>query len=230
MHGARFPHTNLWPTTTVKPKRLTCLFRYDLAHRSLTNMPRYLERTGYKHVDGPHGPFQDSNNTEDGMFPYLMKHPEMMANFNAYMAGLLKTRPDWFNTFPVPDILLNDAKTDDPEAVLLIDIGGGEGHDIAAFKKAFPDAPGKLVLQDLPPVIDHIKSLDAAITRQKHDFFTPQPVKGARAYYMRHVLHDWPDHSCVEIMNHIADAMVPGYSKLLIFEWILPAKDVQYYT
>lgn len=46
---------------------------------------------------------------------------------------------------------------------------------------------------------------------------------------MRNIFHDWPDHSCVEIMKHIADAMVPGYSKLLIFEWILPARNVPLY-
>lgn len=192
-------------------------------------MPRFLDRTGYKHVNGSPGPFQDSNNTEDGMFAYLMKHPEMMNNFNAFMAGSLKMRPEWFKAFPVHDILLKDAKRDDSEAVLLVDIGGGEGHDVAAFRAAYPDAPGKLILQDLPPVIDNIKSLDAGIERQKHDFFTPQPVKGARAYYMRYIFHDWPDHSCVEIMKHIADAMVPGYSKFLIFEWVLPAKDVPLY-
>lgn len=128
-------------------------------------MPRFLERTGCKHVDGPSGPFQDSNNTEDGMFPYLMKHPDMMSSFNAFMGGVLELRPDWFNTFPVHDILLNDARTDDPGAVLLIDIGGGESYDIAAFQTAFPDAPGKLVLQDLPPMIDNIKSLHVGIIR-----------------------------------------------------------------
>jgi hypothetical protein len=125
--------------------------------------------------------------------------------------------------------VLDGAKTDDPEAVLLLDIGGGEGHDVDAFGKAFPNAPGKLVLQDLPPVIDNIKQLDANIVRQKHDMFGEQPVKGARAYYMRNIFHDWPNNRCVEIMKRIADAMTKGYSKLLIFEWILPARDVPLY-
>jgi len=195
-------------------------------------MPRYLERTGWKHVDGLPGPFQDCYNTPDTLFEYLIKHPDMMENFNVFMAGVLKARPDWFDVFPVQEILLDGAKkVDDPESVLLIDIGGGKGHDIAAFHNAFPDAPGKLVLQDLPPVIDSIEpgSLNATIVKKKHDFFQPQPIKGARAYYVRNIFHDWPDHSCVQIMRHIAEAMEPGYSKLLIFEWILPARDVPLY-
>jgi hypothetical protein len=204
-------------------------FMFDFATRSLANLPRYLEKTGFAHVDGAPGPFQDCNNTDDGMFGQLIKDPKMMNNFNAFMAGSIATRPDWFNTFDAQGIVLDGAKKGDPEAVLFVDIGGGEGHDVAAFQKAFPDAPGKLVLQDTPAVIDSIKELDDKIVRQKIDFFQEQPVKGARAYYFRYIFHDWPDHSCVQIMKHIAGAMEKGYSKLIIFEWVLPSKDVPLY-
>lgn len=192
-------------------------------------MPRYLEKTGFKHVDGAPGPFQDCNNTDDLMFPYLMKNPKMMSNFNAFMAGSLETRPDWFNTFDAKGIVLDGAKKGDPEAPLFVDVAGGEGHDVEAFSKAFPDAPGKLFLQDLPPVIANIKQLDEKIVRQPHDFFEEQPVKGARAYYLRNIFHDWPNEACVQIMKQLAAAMTKGYSKLIIFEWILPAKDVPLY-
>ena len=153
----------------------------------------------------------------------------MMSNFNAFMAGSLETRKNWFSTFPVDEILLNGARKGDPESVLLVDIGGGEGHDIEAFHKSFASVHGKLILQDLPPVVDNIKSLDAAVVRQKYNFFTEQPVKGARGYYVRNIFHDWPDNECIVIMKNIAAAMKPNYSKLLIFEWILPAKDTPLY-
>lgn len=216
-------------TLTAPPLLGGYQFMFDCATRSLANLPRYLERTKFAHVDGTPGPFQDVNNTSDGMFPYLMKNPEMMSNFNAFMSGSLELRPDWFKSFPVEDIVLKNAKADDPQAALLVDVGGGEGHDIEAFHLAYPDAPGQLILQDLPPVIENIKKLAPKITRQPHDFFTPQPVRGARAYYFRYILHDWPDDACVEILRHTAAAMEPGYSKILIFEWILPAKNVPLY-
>ena len=152
-----------------------------------------------------------------------------MSNFNTFMAGSLETRKDWFSTFPVDEILLNGARKEDPESALLIDIAGGEGHDIEAFHKSFPDVPGKLILQDLPQTIDNIKSLDPAVIRQKCDFFTEQPVKGARGYYLRSIFHNWPDNECIVIMKNIAAAMEPKYSKLLIFEWILPAKETSLY-
>lgn len=41
---------------------------------------------------------------------------------------------------------------------------------------------------------------------------------GARAYFMHSVLHDWPDDVCLKILGHLKNAMVPGYSRLLINE------------
>lgn len=146
-------------------------------------MPFYLEKTGFKHVDGAPGPFQDAHKTEDNMFPWLIKDPPMMGNFNALMSGQRADRKQWFDFFDVDDILLKGARTD-PDATLLIDIAGGEGHDIAAFHSRYPDAPGRLVLQDLPPVIDSIQEgLDPKVERQKYDFFSPQPIKGVYFYH-----------------------------------------------
>ncbi|KAF2110946.1 S-adenosyl-L-methionine-dependent methyltransferase, partial [Lophiotrema nucula] len=144
------------------------------------------------------------------------------------LGGSLETRPDWIMTFPVENILLDGPKPDS-DSILLVDVGEGNGHDIAAFQKAYPNAPGRFVLQDLPPVISNIKELDASITRQPHDFFTPQPVRAARGYYFRYIFHDWPDEICAQIRKHTTEAMEKGYNKLLIFEWVLPEKDLPLY-
>ncbi len=45
---------------------------------------------------------------------------------------------------------------------------------------------------------------------------------GARVYYLRNVLHDWPDDMCRLILSHLASAMTPGYSKILANELVLP--------
>lgn len=80
----------------------------------------------------------------------------------------------------------------------------------------------KLILQDLPVVINDVKDLDSSIELMPHDFLTEQPIKGARAYFMHSILHDWPDDVCTQILSRLADAMKPGYSKLLIFECVIP--------
>ena len=58
-----------------------------------------------------------------------------------------------------------------------------------------------------------------------HDFFTPQPVKGARAYYLHGVIHDWADAEAGRILGHLRDAMTTGYSKLLIHDHVLPERN-----
>lgn len=139
-------------------------------------------------------------------------------------------RKDWYDFFPVNKILFKDADPS-PDSVLLIDIAGGEGHDADAFHKRFPNHPGKVILQDLPPTIDNIKEgqIDSAVVQMKHDFFTEQPIKGAKAYYFRSIFHDWPDSECVKIMKQTAAAMKKGYSKLIVFEFVLPEQNTPLY-
>lgn len=93
------------------------------------------------------------------------------------MGGQRRDRVDWFDSFPVEEILVQGSYKD-VQGVLLIDIAGGRGHDVQAFVRRFPDASGKLVLQDVPAVIDEITDLDEGIVQMKYDFFTPQPIKG----------------------------------------------------
>ncbi|OTA84159.1 hypothetical protein M434DRAFT_83423 [Hypoxylon sp. CO27-5] len=202
--------------------------RFSAATRSLINMPYYFEKTGFKNVEGPPGPFQDAQGTDDNMFSWIMKDPLMTADFNAFVTGHAVNRKQWFESFDAEDILLRGTKTD-PDATLMVDVGGGEGYDIAMFHKRYPDAPGRLILQDLPPAIDNLKELPPKVERQQHDFFQPQPVKGARCYYFHNILHNWPDADCVKILKSTAEAMTPGYSKLLISEFVLPTSNTPLY-
>lgn len=63
-----------------------------------------------------------------------------------------------------------------------------------------------------------------------HDFFTPQPVKGAKAYYLKMVLHDWPDAQCREILNNLKPALVPGFSKILINEIVVLDQGADWFS
>ncbi|PWY82040.1 hypothetical protein BO70DRAFT_396332 [Aspergillus heteromorphus CBS 117.55] len=43
-----------------------------------------------------------------------------------------------------------------------------------------------------------------------HDFFTPQPppiAQTANIYLLRRILHNWPDHHAIQILQHLVDAM-----------------------
>lgn len=47
---------------------------------------------------------------------------------------------------------------------------------------------------------------------------------------MHSVLHDWPDDICTKILGRIAEAMKPGYSKILINENVIPTRDAYWET
>ena len=58
-------------------------------------------------------------------------------------------RIDWFDYFPVTELVLDSFDKDGEKTALLVYIGGGLGHDLEAFRIRYPDASGKLFLQDL---------------------------------------------------------------------------------
>ncbi|RFU78912.1 sterigmatocystin 8-o-methyltransferase precursor [Trichoderma arundinaceum] len=124
---------------------------------------------------------------------------------------------NWFTFFPV-EKKFGDTK---PSDVLLVDVGGSQGGDLRAFQTTFPAIPGRLILQDLPIVVQDAKDIPDGIEVQGYDFFKEQPVKGAKAYYLRTVLHDWPDKQALEILRNVREAMSKD-SLLLINETIIP--------
>ncbi|KAI0429168.1 hypothetical protein F5Y09DRAFT_342996 [Xylaria sp. FL1042] len=74
-----------------------------------------------------------------------------------------------------------------------VDFVGGMGQILSGFGEPVPRNPSKFVLQGLPEVIDVARGMgvaESAIEFQAHDFFTPQVIKGAHAYFMNSVLHN----------------------------------------
>ncbi|KAG6852821.1 hypothetical protein C0991_008915 [Blastosporella zonata] len=108
---------------------------------------------------------------------------------------------------------------------VVVDVGGSVGSCTLHFCKAFPNL--NYVVQDLDKVIlagegFWKKNASEAVSSgkvklQAHNFFTPQPVKGAALYFLRVVIHDWPDHDAKNILKHIRDAANQS-SKLVIFD------------
>ena len=125
--------------------------------------------------------------------------------------------PTWLDKYPYQDKSSGLA----PQQTLFVDVGGGLGHQSAALRKALPeDVTAPIVVQDQPQMVAQALQTPG-VENTGHDFFTPQPIKGARIYYMRNIIHDWSDENSVIILRHIADAMAPD-SVLLIDEMVVP--------
>lgn len=111
------------------------------------------------------------------------------------------------------------------------DIGGGYGHFLLAILKKYPQMHG--VLFDIPEVINTIPISTPQILKEQcklcpGDFFTSIP-KGADAYLLKSVLHDWGDEMAGTILENCYQAM-DQKSKLIIVEIVILPKDQSVYA
>ncbi|OOF97174.1 hypothetical protein ASPCADRAFT_45906 [Aspergillus carbonarius ITEM 5010] len=195
-------------------------------------LPNFLRESGYRNPNDPtKSPYQLGRHSDEHFFECVQKNPTLNKQFNNHMSVYHQGRPSWMDKgfYPVRERLIEGASLGE-EVVFLVDVGGSIGHDVSEFRRKWPDAPGRLVVQDLPEVIETVKELHVSIDPMAHDFFTEQPVKGARVYYLHSVLHDWPDDMCHSILSNLASAMRPGYSKLLINENVVPSLGAHFET
>lgn len=206
--------------------------RYDVGIGKLnipsTNaLPYFLKDTGFKNpTDVEQSPFRYTHG--QAYFDYIASDPDLKACFHGSMTLFNKyIAKAWTAIYPI-DQLLSEAKHDRP---IFVDVGGGKGHDAKIFLCALPTAfAGSAVVQDRAEVVKLIDDPDllqegAPVRVMAHDFFSPQPVKGARVYLMHRILHDWPDDKAGQILRQVAAAMEKGYSKLLIYDILLSDRN-----
>lgn len=173
----------------------------------------YLKARNYMTPDDAFdAPHQFANNTSKHYFEWLAENEERQRPFNATMS--LPRHDDhnqWFDVYPVRERFSSSSNA-------FVDVGGGSGHDVARLKKEFPELTCGMVLQDLPSVVQGVSLPGIEVI--PHNMFEEQPVKNARAYYMRTVLHDWPDKQALQVLARTREAMGKD-SILLINENVL---------
>lgn len=191
-------------------------------------MPEYLKANDYRSPpDSVSGPLQFAFGTNLESYTYWKTQPGVMENFNTFMSGKFTSdhqRQSWLDYCDIHQELIDGFDKAIGDA-LFVDIGGSFGMVVQAFKRKFPTANGRFIVEDLPDVIDDIKELDDSIEQLKYDFFEPQPIIGARSYYFANVLHNWSDQDCHKILTRVVAAMRKDYSILLLNEGIMPERD-----
>ncbi|KAI1076012.1 O-methyltransferase-domain-containing protein [Whalleya microplaca] len=167
-------------------------------------LPYFLKETGYKNPsDVNKSNFQFCHGPDSSFFQFAASDPEVTVSFNNAMECHSR-----YNLSPWPDVYPTDS---------IIDASKSK-PDRPLFRQRHPDIlPGSLILQDLADILKGVE-IGKGIIVQPHDFFTPQPVQGARAYFLHNVLHDWPDDVVKNILTNITCSMEKGYSRLLVHE------------
>ena len=170
-------------------------FSFDVLAPAFHGIPEYLKKIRYQNPgNSQDGPFQHAHKTTNPFFVWLAERPEQAAHFNNYMSGYRQGKPSWMDEgfYPVRERLAGSS-TLDKEAILLVDVGGGLGHDLAEFKTKHSDIDpkvcGRLILQDKADVIAQISpEIAHGLELCAHDFFTEQPAKGESMYKPSHAL------------------------------------------
>ncbi|KAK5226560.1 hypothetical protein LTR47_009017 [Exophiala xenobiotica] len=203
-------------------------FLNDECLSTLVHFHQYVKDRGDVPVHEPDDPLRN---------PYTHRHGQdgipvwaVMAQFpdrlKAFQLGLASQEDS------VPIIGFYDfASLYDPESdgdrTTLVDLGGGQGQSIVQILKAFPTLKAeRMILQDLPEPIQQAQTsglLPDGVQAMVHDFWTPQPIKGAKAYLFRRIMHDYSDEHCSKILSQIRDAMAPD-SKVLIADMVMPKR------
>jgi ubiquinone/menaquinone biosynthesis C-methylase UbiE len=110
---------------------------------------------------------------------------------------------------------------------VLVDVGGGYGQFLTAVLQMYPNMRGFLL--DTPAVLAAANEQLAFHTCRERCTLVPGNFleavpRGAGAYLMSGVIHDWDDEDAVKILENCRRAMTPN-GKVLVVETVLPAGE-----
>lgn len=206
-------------------------FWIHLASIGMRNMPKYIREGNYGDLGIPgKGNFEQANGTGKHLFEWLNGNSEGFRAHTDHLNAFSTDRIGWLDTYPAQERLLEGIDSTSP---MLVDVGGGVGRDVLSFERQFPSAKGQLIVQDLPEVIADLTATlpsHSRVDAKAHDFFTPQPIHGARAYLLHYILHDWSDTDCLRILGNIKIAMRQDYTRLLVVESVIADQNADAFS
>ncbi|KAL0565880.1 hypothetical protein V5O48_016138 [Marasmius crinis-equi] len=173
------------------------------------------------------------------LFDWYKAHPELGQRFDKAMIGWTRTTGSISVMNSKFDLLesftpMKNASSSDfpwgkmPPGTTICDIGSGVGTVSLSIAKAHSYL--HVTLQDLPEPLQQARivwshELPEAVDNKRVEFVTMDflketPVGAQNIYYMKHILHNWPDSDAITILRNVANAMTRE-SRLLIHEIVL---------
>lgn len=146
-------------------------------------------------------------------YQYLEQYPEAARSFNQAMASI---------SSQLAAAVV--AGYDFSQTETAVDIGGGGGTLLQTVLRANPSVRG--VLFDKAPALEGVETqleeagLGGRCDVVVGDFFKSVPA-GGDLYLLSHVLHNWDDDHCIQILKNLRTSMGAG-AKLLIVEIVMP--------
>ena len=158
----------------------------------MPKLPDYLASLNYRNPNDRHSTFFGfAHQTDLNMYEWLQAHPEQMEIFNDFQSA--NARLNEGSVQRILESLLasgdslgmcSDQFEQSNDNVLFVDVGGGRGESIRRFRTNHPETRGKVIIEDLPKVIEGLE-VEEGVEAIAHDFFTPQSVKGMQNIFTR---------------------------------------------
>ncbi|MFW6193260.1 MAG: methyltransferase, partial [Gemmatimonadota bacterium] len=171
-----------------------------------THLPEFV-RTGGQ------GAFEEEHGYR--LFEYPEKDPEYSRAFDEAMTSYSR-----IETRAVLDALDADllAQVDH-----LCDVAGGYGYLLSHVLDAHPHLSGEVL--ELPKVVEGAGEVPEDVGVDDRLEFTAgdmfEQVPEADGYLMKHILHDWSDDECVEILENVRLA-ADGEAPVFVAELVVP--------
>ncbi|KAI9743543.1 MAG: hypothetical protein M1818_002857 [Claussenomyces sp. TS43310] len=162
------------------------------------------------------------------VYDWLAEHPRERDAFNDFMFVQTTGMASFIETFPLEKYLdVSDAT----ERVQFVDVGGGSGHVSRAVLAKYPTLHGKIAVEDREQAgtVTRADFAKEGLQRIPYDFFTPQPLKGAKVFYLRNILHNWSDANCKLILEQLREGLASD-SIILIDDIVIPPTGAHWYS
>ncbi|KFY43015.1 hypothetical protein V494_02134 [Pseudogymnoascus sp. VKM F-4513 (FW-928)] len=203
---------------------------FDTCGPAIQAFPSFLAETNYQNItSNSKTPFQKGFKTDLTCFQWIPQQPKLFDAMQKVMTALQSS--DWISAFDTLSTEMPALPLTHPQLVekpFFVDVGGGHGHQCVQLKEKHPSLHGRIILQDLPQAVEKLPPIDG-VAIMTQNFFEKQAIEGARFYYLRRILHDWPDEHCISILHNLAAAMSKE-SRILIDEVVLPNVNVHWHA
>ncbi|KAB8542087.1 hypothetical protein FH972_025550 [Carpinus fangiana] len=213
-----YQHNAVSQQLMIPPIASLIAFCTDDGFKSAAFMADTLEEQKFQAVHDPaKSSFSKAYRTELGMFDYFKNDRHRGDRFAFAMAGSEMVKALTEEVYPFDEL---------PKDATVVDVGGGVGS--VSIRIAEKIDRLFFIVQDQQEVVNVAinsgsnQGIEDRVKFQGHNFFETQPVKGADVYLFRFILHDHPDDKCAKILRNIVEAMVPGKSRILIDDAVVP--------
>ncbi|KAK7414433.1 hypothetical protein QQX98_006711 [Neonectria punicea] len=155
---------------------------FDSHLRSLVFMPDYFDKYTLREPIGRHRTIHAfaAGNPELTAWEHMHRDQPRMASFMTSMVAMAKTLPV-VGSYDFSWLISKAEETKD--RVLVVDVGGGQGHALEAIFNATPELPAsRCVVEDLSDVVEASKAAATGELAKAQfiamDFHAEQPAKG----------------------------------------------------